>query len=195
MTRKTQGEYNMKIQFIITFFLIFLLNCESKEERTSKKEDKLLMDLITAGTISLAARDLLKVPCSETLTEAAKGTAITVPASGSYKICGKENLTGTSVKFSNPRKYRITAVSGNQVLESSGCRPRNFSLDVTFSSSYGTAIVSAVDSSASAEHTPDSGTEYKITSSGAVNPDKYSCSGTTPTSRISAEFSVFFEPL
>ena len=185
----------MKIQFIITLFLALLLNCESREDRKSKNEDRILKDLITAGTISLAAKDLLKVPCSETVSEANGITTVSIPDSGRYKICGSEKLTGVSVKFSGSNKYRITASNGTQVLESPRCNSRSFSIDVAFSSSFGTKIVSAVDSSSSAEHTADSGTVYKITSTGPVDPQKYSCVGSTPTSRIAETFSVYFEPM
>ena len=185
----------MKKNLVHILLLSVILNCESREDRKSKNEDKVLKDLISAGTLSLAARDLLKVPCSETVSEANTDTTVTVPSSGNFKICGKEKLTGASVKFSSSKKYRITASNGTQVLESSRCNSRSFSIDVTFSSSFGTQIVNAVDSSSSAEHTSDSGIVYKITSNGPVDANKYSCGGAGVSSRIPEAFSVYFEQL
>ncbi len=185
----------MKKYFAITLFSFLLLSCENREGKKSKKDDKILKDLIIAGAISQAALDFGKVPCSATVSEANADFTVNVPAEGSYRICGNEKLTGASVKFDNARKYRITATNGTQVLESSGCNSKTFSIDVTFSSLYGTKIVTAVDSLNSAEHTVDSGSIYKITSSGPVDPRTYSCANVTPISKIAEAYSVFFEPL
>lgn len=188
------GENIMKIRDGIILSLL-LLSCESREDRTSKNEDKILKNLITAGTLSSVLRDAAKVPCSATVSEANTDTVVSIPAEGKYKICGQEKLSGASVKFQRAGKYRITAAEGTQVLESSRCNSMTFSIDVTFSSSYGTKIAASVDASSSADHTSDSGIIYNITSNGPKDPQKYSCINIAPTSRIAEAYSIYFDPL
>ncbi|TGN18147.1 hypothetical protein [Leptospira idonii] len=138
-----------------------LVNCKNDKNKKEEdgeitKEDTMLFLLLLAAS--------QKPPCSTNV-----GSKVTIPASGTYSVCGSSSGS-TEVVFANPSvQYNVVATEGRASYSFSGCSSTSRTLPVSFSQTVGSTSTVLVSSSGTSnlDFTPNASNTYKIEGSSA----------------------------
>ncbi|WP_411823081.1 hypothetical protein [Leptospira sp. 'Mane'] len=177
-----------KITLVFAYLLVFCLTafgCSSKKKEEKDKIDFLGADLSDPITL-LLLYSLTRGSACDVRTDSVNFTSptITIPATGTYSVCGN---TGTSSKVlfaSNNVNYSVSSSSGRASYSSYNCSSTSRTLSISFTKTLSSTTTTLVDSAATAnaDITSDTSAAYSIIGSGAPS---LTCSGASVTPSLS----------